>query len=697
MPVIEHHYTRWVAPLLSVAWLVALPVTALPAPQTDRATATVETAAPSAPASPAPAAAETSASATSAAAPTADAATTPTAAAPATTAPVATGGASAPAPGAEHLDLPAWLDYKARAHLTALPVEARLFYRRGVMLRNSGSIEEGLRDVRGAAELDPAYLAPHLTMAEWFLFKDPSQALLHYAAVLSATRDNVAMQLALAGNALVFGFGALFLALVLTALMVLALHQRELRHPWFEWLSRRVSPRTATVWSWAFLLLPFAAGFGLALPAVLLLGWLWPSLRARERGLLVCLVALLVAVPWAGRWVDRMAAPLREDAGPTYGVLLDENAPWNAERARTLDALAARESGNGFVQFARGWLARRHGDLAAAEDGFRHALKVWPDDPSVLTDLGNVLALENRDDEALAMYQRAVSADRGSAAGWYDLAQLETRHFVYRDASDALTRATALDFEGVKNAQSESAPDGSAMLMDRWIAPARLWNTVWNTPLPAGRVAWPEGWRGRVECAGQRSGVLALVLALIGIALGVWGHHHMPLRRCSNCDTVVCRRCASRRRETALCPGCAAVEARSEVRDFGHALLAQHRRRQRQLAHMARTTFAALLPGFGLVAFRRVVTPVLLLFVTALLAAQSLGVDPPFASEPRLGLPEHELPLAVLVGGWVALYALSMFGYLLEVARAEAREAEQDAPTRGRTTQATRRTDARAA
>src|SRR5690348_16077179 len=55
---------------------------------------------------------------------------------------------AAPAPGVEHLDLPAWLDYKARAHLTALPMESRLFYRRGLMLHSSGSVEEALRDVR---------------------------------------------------------------------------------------------------------------------------------------------------------------------------------------------------------------------------------------------------------------------------------------------------------------------------------------------------------------------------------------------------------------------------------------------------------------------------------------------------------------------------------------------------------------------
>ena len=56
-------------------------------------------------------------------------------------------------------DLPAWLEYRARNHLAGLPLEARLFYRRGLLLAQSGSRDDATCLVRGAAELDPTFSA----------------------------------------------------------------------------------------------------------------------------------------------------------------------------------------------------------------------------------------------------------------------------------------------------------------------------------------------------------------------------------------------------------------------------------------------------------------------------------------------------------------------------------------------------------
>ena len=595
------------------------------------------------------------------------------------------------------LDLPAWLDYKVRAHVPALPLEARLFYRRGLMLAASGGRADALRDVRGAAELDPGFVAPHLTMASWFLLSDPSQALLQYAAVVSTLRENAALQLAVAGNALVLGLTALFLALLAAGMMVVAVRQRELRHPWREWFARHVGPGSATAWSWALLLLPFAAGFGLAVPTALFLGLLWPVLKGRERTLLVTLVALLLAAPTAGRWIDRIGAPLREDGPPVWGALVDPDAAWDPARAAQRVAQAAAHPDDGFAQFAGGWSARRAGDPAAAERCFRRALQQWPDDPRVLVNLANALSDEHRDVEAEALYRRALDRDPGSAAAWYDLAQLATRHFDYQTASEALTRATALDFERVRSAQGQTAPDGSPQLIDPWLAPRTVWRAVLTTPAAGGAPAWPDRWRTCRECAGRGVGILAAVLAAIAITFGTWAHRRMPLRGCSNCGTVVCRRCAQRRRETALCPRCAAVEAQAETRDFGRTLLLRHRSRARRVSRIVRTSLATLVPGYGLIAFQRVGRPVVLLALATLLAGHALGLSAPFAFEPRLGVPGDDVPVALVVAAWAALYLVSVGSYLARAARADAEEAAAIAPQRTRATQATRRIDRRAA
>ncbi len=64
-------------------------------------------------------------------------------------------------------------------------------------------------------------------------------------------------------------------------------------------------------------------------------------------------------------------------------------------------------------------------------------------------------------------------------------------------------------------------------------------------------------------------------------------------------------------------------------------LLKQQRRvldRQRWL----RTGLAALIPGYGLLALRRALTPVVLLTTYAALVTASIGPPPPFWYEPRL-------------------------------------------------------------
>src|SRR5207249_4710659 len=72
--------------------------------------------------------------------------------------------AAAEAP-ADLRDVNAWIAWKNSQQLSALPVEARLFYRRGLMARQSGQFPEALADVRGAIELDPAFMAPHAMLA----------------------------------------------------------------------------------------------------------------------------------------------------------------------------------------------------------------------------------------------------------------------------------------------------------------------------------------------------------------------------------------------------------------------------------------------------------------------------------------------------------------------------------------------------
>ena len=582
-------------------------------------------------------------------------------------------------------DLPAWLEYRARNHLAGLPLEARLFYRRGLMLAQSGSQDEAIRLLRGAAELDPAFIAPHLTLASWLLLREPSQALLQYASVIDLGRQNFLLQLALLGNALYLAFQSLFLALLAAGLILLGLRNRELRHAWTERLARFASPATARWWVWAILVMPFASGFGLALPTVIFLGLLWPILKAGERAVFVGLLGILVAAPWAVGSLNHLGIPLREGQPPFHAVPLVATESPSRSRQEELATLVRRNPENPFLQFAAAWTARRNGDLPAAEAGYRRTLELWPDDDRVLNNLGNVLAMQGRADEALEAYQRAGAVNHANAAAAFNASQIYTRRFDFRAATDALSRAAALNFDLVKTYQSLAGDDGVLPLVDQWIAPRPFWTALSGQPgVASGRGAPPPAWRSPIEASGWAFSAAALLLALLALVVGTRTQRAVPLRTCSNCGAIICRRCACRRRETALCPACATVEARAETPDFGRVLLLQHRTQVRRSRRLVRAALAVVIPGYGLLSFRRVVPAVLLLAASAALLAVAAGHGAPFSYETRLAATVQEVPPAVQIGTWVAIYVISILGYLGNLVRADEVEAAQAAPVRSR-------------
>jgi hypothetical protein len=304
--------------------------------------------------------------------------------------------------------------------------------------------------------------------------------------------------------------------------------------------------------------------------------------------------------------------------------------------------------------------------------------------------------MQGRPDEALACYLEASRLAPGNAAAYYNAAQIHTQRFQYREATEAITRASGLNFDLVKSFQSQATEDGMLPLIDQWLAPSTFWRAVAATPM-ARPAAIPPAWRGHIETRGWDFSVVVLVLAIGALAFGLWQHRALPLRSCTNCGAAVCRRCAERRRELALCPTCASVESRAESPEFARVLLLQYRRGHGGRQRMLRTALATLIPGFGLLACGRVGRPALLLVAVALLSGSWLGLDAPFTYEPRLAVTEAEAPLLVTLGLWAAVYLISLLAYLTRVSHLKAQETTIAAPVRSRSVQSTRRISAEAA
>jgi len=200
-----------------------------------------------------------------------------------------------------------------------------------------------------------------------------------------------------------------------------------------------------------------------------------------------------------------------------------------------------------------------------------------------------------------------------------------------------------------------------------------------------------------MEAAGWPFSLAAIAFMVAGWLGGRWEHRRLPLRTCSNCGVVVCRRCARRRREAALCPECDRVSGGSETQEYSRTLLLQHRARRRDTERYVRTGLAALVPGYGLLAHHRVAGPVAMLSATWLLARLAFSSVLPFAVTPRLTIPGSELPHVFVLLALGAVYAWSLAAYALVMTIERHREQQLDAATHGRLAQASRRQSSMAA
>jgi hypothetical protein len=205
--------------------------------------------------------------------------------------------------------------------------------------------------------------------------------------------------------------------------------------------------------------------------------------------------------------------------------------------------------------------------------------------------------------------------------------------------------------------------------VDQWIAPRTFWRALLQADGADVTPAWPPAWRGLVEASSWRFSAAAAILTLLAVGLGLWWQQQLPLRPCSNCGRIVCRRCAKRRREEALCPACHSVAARAESLEFSRFLLGQRARKVIRANRWAQTAIVALIPGFGFLAVRRVFGGVVVLAASSALVSSQLGIYGPFLYESRMGL-------GTAAGGgllawvwWGLIYGASLVAYFGHVER----------------------------
>ena len=580
-----------------------------------------------------------------------------------------------------------WLDYKREARFPALPAEARIFYRRGLLAYQPGSQDEALRLVRGAVELDPTFLAARVTLLRWQLFADPSQALAQASGIIDLGRRDFATQWSLAANAAYLLVNAWMLAILLLAGLILVTHNAELRHAIRERLGRWATPASSNTWAWVFVISPFLLGVGAMLPVIVSLGLLWPLLRARERAVWVLLVLSLLGFPYADRALDQMALPMREETTLAAVIPLG-NEPFTPELSAAAGRLSARHPGDPFARFASGWMALSQADGVTAEAAYRDVLGAWPNDDRAFDNLGTALVLQGRQDEAIHAYQQAVGVNPKNATAYFNLSQAFLAGFDFASANRALAMASSLDFDRIREYKNQPARNGALNPVPDWIAPARQWNALRTTPSNASPVP-PPAWQGFPESSAPNIGWLALIAGILSVALSGVLIRGLPLYHCVNCNRVVCRRCAERRRAQAMCAACARVARGAASDDFARILLARERERSTRLLRGLRMALTLAVPGAGLVLLQRTWRALFLL----LFAMGTLTILPgalwPYAARVRVGTGYDPWGLDLLVP-LVLVFAFSIWGAFAEQSRINRRLADTLRPMHGKPRASTR-------
>lgn len=581
---------------------------------------------------------------------------------------------SAPEPPANFDDVAGWVHYRSAIRAAALPLQARVLFRRGLVAHETGNLPQALRLVRGAAQLDPTFLAARWSLFTWQVFRDPTQAGVEASEMVELVRRDFVTQWSLASNALALLVQTWVLALLTVGLLVLLAHQDELRHAWYERLARWSPGPSSIAGSWVLLAAPFVL-LGLALPTVAFLMMLWPFFQLRERIAAVLLTLTLATMPYASGVFDRLAIPMRAEDQPIAALIPLQDDPRSESLRGNLETVARRASDNPYAQFGLGWTDQHAGNWTDAEVAYRRVLTKWPDDDHALDNLGSVLAHQGRRDEAVKSFEQATAKNPKNAIAFFNLAQAHTQGYEFEAASQAMATASKLDFDAVRDYKDQPARAGGLDPVPDWLSPRRQWGAL-LTLGPLGGEHLPAAWRAFPEVTSRRYATFVMVAALIGLVLGWLLQRGLPLHRCRNCNRVVCRRCSERRRAQNLCRPCSRVAGGAASPDFARILLARQKQRSTRVVNALRSALGWIIPGAGLVLLGRLGRTFMLQLVlmgTLSVLAMSRW---PYAGRPRVGWDGGTLPWAGLAAV-VLVYLVSLVwtsAELRRVARANSAE-----------------------
>jgi len=503
--------------------------------------------------------------------------------------------------GADAAAISAGLERKYDAGIYRDLPAAQARYREALTADASGDRTGAVRLLEAASLFDPEYPDAHFTLARVVLLSDPGRSVGELTEAFRILARSYPWQrhlLANAGTAIVVIW---LVALLLAIVGIVVRHLPHLFHVVAETLGARDS-RVGRVGAAALSLSPVLWGLGAIPTATLFAGLL--SFRFGRREALILVLFFVSALSFAGLFgmIAPWAGAPRLDE-PSLLVDRALSSGNDADLARALEAWKGRDSNEPLYPYALGAMARRSGDLEAAERQLTTAAVLKPNTPWILTNLGNVAFAKEDFARARQLYESASAADPNAVEPHYNLAQVYTKQLLFAEASREQSRASAVAFDRVRDFSRWSAPQLNRTVMDARPPVEALWDLARRTAHLRGAAAMEgNSFLAFATRLGPPAPFALLFLPAIFLIFGGIGQflvRSLATLHCSNCQKVVCRKCVHRMQQRAFCTDCFKSVRDLKSMEFTRLLLTRRDKSAARRRTIGQAALTLVLPGAG--------------------------------------------------------------------------------------------------
>jgi len=491
------------------------------------------------------------------------------------------------------------LNQKYDAGVTRALAPAQACYRQALALDAGGKASEAVRLLEAAAAFDPDFPDAHFTLARVLTFRNPGRAVGELSEAFRILGRSYPWQRHFLANTLTGLIAVWMVSLLLAVIGIAFRHFPHLVHVVRELLGAPQS-HTGQASATVVALSPAVWGLG-AVPTATLFAGLTSFRFGKREALLVALFlvsALVLAggigaiAPWAG-------TPSLEEPG----LLVDRamNSGYDADLAAALMAWEGRDAAEALFPFALGSMSRRSGDLDMAERQLTLAAVLRPKTAWILNNLGNVYFAREEFARARQTYEAAAAAAPGAVEPHFNLAQVYTKQLMFTEASREQSRASAIAFDRVADFSRWTAPQLNRSVMDSDPPMESLWGL--SRRFASYRIPSVQEGNQLIRSISRLAppAPFALVfipaIFLIFAGIGQFLGRGLPTMHCSNCQTVICRRCVKRMQQRAFCDNCFKSVKELKSTEFTRLLLTRQGRGAARRRTAGQAILTLLLPG----------------------------------------------------------------------------------------------------